>query len=79
MFYAMRMNLESKWMIGLGGGTYATSITLMPLILLARMFLNKDPKDNEFDFSAMIREVIKKSKPDLVFVIEKYDFTKLEI
>lgn len=43
------------------------------------MFLNKDPKDNEFDFSEMIKEVIKKSNPDLVFVIEKYDFTKLEI
>ncbi|KAF8383399.1 hypothetical protein PRIPAC_72541, partial [Pristionchus pacificus] len=37
----------------------------------SRMFLNKDPKDNEFDFSEMIKEVIKKSNPDLVFVIEK--------
>ncbi|GMR52155.1 hypothetical protein PMAYCL1PPCAC_22350, partial [Pristionchus mayeri] len=38
----------------------------------ARMFLNKDPLDEStFDYSELARRVIKHSKPDIIFVIEK--------
>ncbi|GMT35875.1 hypothetical protein PFISCL1PPCAC_27172, partial [Pristionchus fissidentatus] len=38
----------------------------------SRMFLNKDPLDEStFEFSAFAKIVIEKSKPDIVFVIEK--------
>lgn len=39
--------------------------------LSARMFLNKDPLDSQFDYAKLARRVIRHSKPDLIFVIEK--------
>lgn len=35
------------------------------------MFLNKDPLDSQFDYAKLARRVIRHSKPDLIFVIEK--------
>ncbi|KAF8355393.1 hypothetical protein PRIPAC_97016 [Pristionchus pacificus] len=37
----------------------------------SRMFLNKDPLDSQFDYAKLARRVIRHSKPDLIFVIEK--------